>query len=155
MLKNIKNTNQTKLTELLMLKEVQSWIAIMDSFKVVYSKLEMTLNDEGISISRFQVMFFLYFEGNASANSLSKKLLVTRGNMSMLLKRMELDGLVSYISIDGKKRQLIKLTNIGINVFEDIFPRHIERVRALVAPLSKATLNELSKLKINAENKSY
>jgi DNA-binding MarR family transcriptional regulator len=124
----------------------------MGTFKSIYSKLETSLNNEGINISRFQVLFILYFENEANANTLSKKLLVTRGNISMLIKRMEGDGLIVFEPIFGKKRHNIKLSKKGKILFEDLFPRHIGRVKKLVNPLYNKSINELIGLKTHADN---
>ena len=140
-----------KLEKLLMDDEVDSWINIIDCFQTIFSKLEIGLADDGLNVTRFQVLFYLYFNGNLNANALSKKLLVTRGNMSQLLKRMEADGLISLETIAGKKSINLKITKVGRRQFEIVFPKHIKRVKALVTPLSESTLNEIKNLKKGAE----
>lgn len=132
--------------------EVVSWITIIDCFQTIFSKLEAGLADDGLNVTRFQVLFYLYFNGNLNANALSKKLLVTRGNMSQLLKRMEVDGLISLESTIGKKSINLKITKDGTKLFETIFPKHIKRVKSLIIPLSQSTLNEIQNLKENAEH---
>ena len=144
-----------KLEEYLKDDEVISWINIIDCFQTIFSKLETGLTDDGLNVSRFQVLFNLYFNGNLNANALSKKLLVTRGNMSQLLKRMESDELISLESITGKKSINLKLTKDGRRLFETIFPKHIKRVKTLIIPLSEATLSEIQNLKKNAERVNF
>lgn len=122
----------------------------MATFTTIYSKLELALGNENMSMTRFQVMLLLYFQGPLSPNSLAQKLLVTRGNISMLLKRMEIDDLITYKEIEGKKRPYVLLSRNGSKFFEKIFPKHISRVKSLVKPLSKATRIELLSLQENA-----
>ena len=122
----------------------------MGAFQSVYVRLEKGLADEGMSVSRFQVLFHLYFEGRHKASTLSRKLLVTRGNMSMFLKRMEADGLIRFDLPVGQKRPEVVLTGKGIRVFEDIFPRHGARVRSLVEPFAAQTRKELEATKRRA-----
>ena len=140
-----------KLEKYLKDSEVVSWINIIDCFQTIFSKLEAGLADDGLNVTRFQVLFYLYFNGNLNANALAKKLLVTRGNMSQLLKRMELDGLISLETVQGKKSINLKITKVGRRQFETIFPRHIKRVKALIIPLSESTLYEIQNLMKNAE----
>ena len=109
-------------------EEIKSWRLLMSTFQCVYRQLESALAKKNISISRFQILFFLYFEGNSNAITLSQKLLVTRSNMSMFLKRMEVDGLVDFVVPEGKKRPEIHLTIKGSRLFEEIFPQHAARV---------------------------
>ena len=140
-----------KLEKYLKDSEVVSWINIIDCFQTIFSKLEAGLADDGLNVTRFQVLFYLYFNGNLNANALAKRLLVTRGNMSQLLKRMELDGLISLETVTGKKSINLKITKVGRRQFETIFPRHIKRVKALIIPLSESTLYEIQNLMKNAE----
>lgn len=140
-----------KLEKYLKDSEVVSWINIIECFQTIFSKLEAGLADDGLNVTRFQVLFYLYFNGNLNANALAKRLLVTRGNMSQLLKRMELDGLISLETVTGKKSINLKITKFGRRQFEIIFPRHINRVKALIIPLSESTLSEIQNLKKSAE----
>jgi len=132
-----------KLDKLYLNKEVKTWKLLMETFSTIYSRLEVSLGNEGMSMTRFQVMLIIYFQGPISPNSLAQKLLVTRGNISMLLRRMENDELITYIEVDGKKRPSVLLSKNGAKLFEKIFPEHIARVKKLVKPLSKTSTDEL------------
>lgn len=124
--------------------EVKSWRALMSAFQSIYSKLEKALIAEDCTISRFQILLVLYFEGPLSAAEISRRLLVTRGNMSMFLKRLKNDGLIEE-SPDSKseKRALVCLTGAGISLFESVFPRHIERVMHLMPMLDPKMIETL------------
>lgn len=137
---------QEKLRTVLQQSDIQSWRLLMETFRTVYNRLEKTLTDEGASASRFQVLFYLYFEGPKRATELSRKLLVTRGNMTMFLRRMESDRLIKYQFEENQKRPVIHLTDKGIKFFEDLFPRHTDRVSTLVKPFSRQTRKDLEAL---------
>lgn len=134
------------LINLLNTPEVKSWRTLMVAFQSIYTVLEKELNSENVSVSRFQILFHLYFDGNHKATDLSKRLLVTRANMSMFLKRMESDGLIKFVFQDNQKRPEVAISNKGILFFESLFPRHIRRVKKLVKPFSSATLGELNNI---------
>lgn len=134
-LKNRKKIKQ--LQRLLEYPEVKSWRALMGAFTTILSKLEKGLLAEGCSVSRFQILFFLYFEGDLAAISIARKLVVTRGNITMFLRRMEADGLIKAVIPPGQKRPLFTLTAKGIKLFEKIFPPHIGRVRTTAPVLSE------------------
>ena len=137
---------QEKLKAVLQQSDIQSWRLLMETFRTVYNRLEKTLADEGASASRFQVLFYLYFEGPKRATELSRKLLVTRGNMTMFLRRMESDDLIKYEFEDNQKRPIVHLSDKGVRFFENLFPRHIRRVSALVKPFSQQTMKDLEAL---------
>ena len=131
------------LKSLLDIPEVKSWRALMTAFKVILSELEKNLTHEGCSVSRFQILFFLYFEGNLPAAEIARKLLVTRGNISMFLRRMEADLLIKKVIPPEQKRPLYTLTKNGTDFFEKLFPSHIKRVKQLAPRLDEKTIKLL------------
>lgn len=138
--------SKVKLKHIIDQAEIKSWRLLMSAFQSVYSQLEKGLANEGISVSRFQVLFYLYFEQRMKASELSRKLLVTRSNMSMFLRRMETDGLILFDIPSGQKRPEVMLTPKGIRFFEGIFPAHATRVESLVKPFSSQTIKDLEEL---------
>lgn len=124
--------------------EVKSWRALMMAFKAIFSQLEKGLMAEGCSVSRFQILFNLYFDGEMPAVEIARKLVVTRGNISTFLRRMESDGLIRKRIPKGQKRPLYSLTERGNGFFEAILPAHIGRVRRLAPKLSAETISLLT-----------
>jgi DNA-binding MarR family transcriptional regulator len=135
--------SKEKMKQLLELPEVRSWRALMGAFNTIFSELEKGLVSEDCSISRFQILLHLYFEGTLAAVDIARLLLVTRGNISMFLRRMEADGLVKKRAPAGQKRPLYSLTAEGQRFFERIFPSHIQRVRSLSPVLDQKTIELL------------
>lgn len=139
--------SKAKLVKWIEIDEIKSWRLLMSAFQCVYGQLEKGLADKGVSVSRFQVLFYLYFEGRTNASALSRKLLVTRSNMSMFLKRMESDGLIHFDIPMGQKRPEIELTVRGSRFFEDLFPAHAARVKAMVHSFAPQTIKDLEKIR--------
>ena len=142
---------QRNLKDLLEHPTVQSWRALMAAFKAIFTQLEKGLMAEGCSVSRFQILFYLYFEGDLPAVEVARKLLVTRGNITMFLRRMESDGLVKPVIPSGQKRPLFTLTKKGSSLFERILPPHIERVCKLAPTLDQNALRQLKAVKKSNE----
>ena len=144
--------SKPKLAALLQSPEVDSWRALMRAFQSIYQQLEKSLLVEDCSISRFQILFVLYMEGPLPAVKIARRLLVTRGNISTFIKRLHADELIMPIVIKPEqKRPFFQLTAKGRDLFESLFPRHIERVKKLMKPLSKEvlqTLDEISKTRL-------
>jgi len=115
----------------------------MSAFQAIFSELEKGLMAKGCSGSRFQILFYLYFEGDKPAVQIARKMLVTRGNISMFLRRMEADGLVRKKVAPVQKRPVYSLTAKGRVFFEGILPPHIERVREKAPKLDTRTIKLL------------
>ena len=135
------------LEKLLELPEVISWRALMDTKKAIFSVLESCFQKEGYTAARFQIMFYLYFEGPMSPTQLTKLNMFTKGNTSTFIKRMVADGLIEPIPGNTSNRPFYDLTKKGRAAFEDLFPRHIKRVQKLMLPLDEKTLKQLSSIR--------
>ena len=120
----------------------------MYAFQSVYRQLEKALLQEGSSIPRFQILFYLYFEGECSQIYISKKLFVTRGNISMFFKRLLAEKLIiiSEKTIDDKRHNY-RLTNKGKLYFEKLFPKHIKRVKKFMPILKSDVVKILKSIK--------
>ncbi len=133
--------------ELLEDPHVQSWRAIMGAFQSVLAELEKGLMSDGLHVSRFQIQFYLYFEPPLSAADIARRLLVTRGNISTFLKRLEKDKqIVVCPSSPSMQRPLYRLSSDAERQFEKVFPDHIKRVKKLVPALPKNVVQSLQKL---------
>lgn len=146
----IRETQRVKKKEfeaLLKRSEVESWRTLMGAFQKIYRTLEQELLKDNCSISRFQILLLIYFNGPMSASDIAQRLCVTRGNISTFLRRLEADKL-SRSTPTGERggRALIELTEKGVKLFEDIFPDHIERVTKLMPQLAPVFLGTLQKI---------
>lgn len=137
-----------EIVSLLDQENLQGWRLLMGAFEGVYQGLEKSLIKDGISYSRFQILFLLYTEDYMAPVDLARKLLVTRANISTFLKRMSHDELIMECpQSKSSKRPCFRLAPKGIKLFEGIFPKHVERISSLMIPFSSKTLADLQKLK--------
>jgi len=127
--------------------QVKTWRSVMSAFQGTLNRLEAGLKEDGFHVSRFQILFYLYFEGPLAAVDLSRKLLVTRGNISTFLKRLESDGQIEVCpSSPSPKRPFYMLSENAVSEFEKVFPKHVKRIQKFVPIFSPAILKQLSKL---------
>lgn len=119
----------------------------MTAFQSIFVELEKGLKKDGFHVSRFQILFFLYFGGPLSAADLARHLLVTRGNISMFLKRLERDRQIRVCpSSPSMRRPVYRLTKRAETIFETIFPKHIARVQKLAPALPPSMTKALLRL---------
>lgn len=145
--KSHEDLERLKLQTLFELPEVESWRTLMAAFQSVYRELEHALLQEECSISRFQILLILHFFGPITASEIAKRLCVTRGNISMFLKRLKADGLVETVDAGrDSKRPLLRLTNGGSELFRSLFPGHIRRICKLVPVFSPEMLEVLRRV---------
>lgn len=118
--------------ESLQLPQIKFWRALMACHELFYKHFEFNLQSKGLSYSRFQILFYIYFNPKSSAVFLAEKMNVTRGNMSMFLKRLIEDQLIVEEFSLGKKRCTYKLSKSGITLFEKSLDVHLNEVITIV-----------------------
>ena len=135
--------------EFLSNESVITWRAVMDAYRSVCAYLESALHENGYSCSRFQIFFLLYFKGPRSAAELAREQFVTRGNISMFLRRLVNEDLIEDFPAPGsQKRKLFRLTKKGRKEFELYFPKHVKRVESVVPTADSKSMKLLEELSV-------
>jgi DNA-binding MarR family transcriptional regulator len=105
----------------------------------VFSKLEHTahahLRCAGLSVAQFDVLAQVGAREGCTQQELADALLVTKGNVTQLLDRMEDAGLLTRRQEGRAKR--VCLTEAGRRLRERIVPEHEAVMAGLFAPLSE------------------
>lgn len=107
--------------------ETRFWLQVLDINKLIYGDLNAALSENfGLSVAKFDVLAQLYRQPEGvSMGDLSKHLRVSNGNVSGLITRLRLDGLVTrQVTKTDRRSFLASLTDKGRNIFEDANALH-------------------------------
>ena len=100
-----------------------------------------------LTSSQFGVLEALYHLGPLCQGELSRKLLTSTGNMTLVLDNLEKGGLVRRIrSAEDRRMVSIELTSKGQLMIEEIFPRHVQAVLSEMEVLTDEEQKELGRL---------
>ncbi len=128
--------------------KVKTWNSLLQTYRALYSHLEGQLLQQGASLSRFQILHTLYFEGPHAPVALARRMHVSRANITNFLRRLLDDGLIEPCVESGSvKRPYYKLSETGRNYFEQIFPSHIEDIEKVMEVLPDNVLETLETMK--------
>lgn len=111
-------------------------------FNRFYTRV-LGLLDEGLahtsySLTEARVLFEIAQADRTDVADLRKRLDVDAGYLSRILARFEADGLVARErSTTDARRQVIRLTSSGDEVFQDLDARSADQVHTLLAPVSE------------------
>jgi DNA-binding MarR family transcriptional regulator len=138
-------TNRKKLEKLLDDPKVESWRLALNTVEELYDQFDKKLNEVNCNMSRFEMLFFIYFKGPLSAIQLAGQMRVSRGNISAFLKRLKVDGLIEACKISSTvSRPKFVLSDKGEKYFDEIFRLHIKQIKSVVRPLSESSKTELN-----------
>ncbi|MBS4462453.1 MULTISPECIES: MarR family transcriptional regulator [unclassified Facklamia] len=101
----------------------------------------------GITRIQFSILDILYSIGDMAICDLKDKMLATSGNMTVVLKNMERDGLIVRQSAEKDKRKSVfHITDKGREIFEQVLPRHREELDDLFGIYTEEERKQLIQL---------
>ena len=108
---------------------LNAYINLMRAAESVSIRVHSYLGEMRITYSQFAVLEVLLHLGPLTQNQIAKKILKTKGNMTMILDNLEKRELVKRSRLISDRRvQNITLTATGSKFIKKIFPIHVERV---------------------------
>ncbi|HSR41979.1 MAG TPA: MarR family transcriptional regulator [Longimicrobiales bacterium] len=123
------------------------WIALARCYSTFSKAVAGKVSEYGLTTPQFGVLEALYHVGPLSLGELADKLLVTGGNVTYVMDRLEEQGLV-YRERSARDRRVVeaKLTADGRELIRDCFPGHASFVEELVAYLDPDEQEDLRRL---------
>jgi MarR family 2-MHQ and catechol resistance regulon transcriptional repressor len=113
------------------------WIALSRCHATYAKAIASKVQDYGLTTPQFGTLEALYHLGPLSLGDLADKLLVTGGNVTYVMDRLEDQGLVyRYRCPDDRRVIQAKLTPEGRALVAAVFPEHIDYVEHLSRHLS-------------------
>jgi MarR family 2-MHQ and catechol resistance regulon transcriptional repressor len=130
-------------------KALRLWINLARCYVTFSRAVACKVAEYDLTAPQFGVLEALYHLGPLSLGELAEKLLVTGGNVTYVMDRLESQGLVAR-ERSGDDRRVVRahLTNKGRATIEAVFPGHVDFVRSLVEgldPDDRDTLRSLLK----------
>lgn len=120
------------------------WISLARCYATFSRAVACKVAEYDLTAPQFGVLEALYHLGPLSLGELAEKLLVTGGNITYVMDRLESQGMVAR-ERSGNDRRVVKahLTTKGRATIEGVFPGHVDFVRSLVEELDLEEQQEL------------
>ena len=101
----------------------------------------------GLTEPQFAALECLGHLGPLKLGDLSRKMLVSSGNITCVIDNLEKNGLVVRSrSLDDKRATYVHLTPAGKKMFDEIFIRHAKFIQQAASVLSETEQNMLASL---------
>ncbi len=143
--------------------EVRTWLRMLACTNIIESRVRAALREKfDTTLPRFDLLAQLDaasvdFPRGLTMSELSRRLMVTNGNLTGLVDRLAREGLVTRVaSAPDRRAQIVSLTPAGRRALDSMTPDHAEWIREMFGGLSDAdrrTLDSLlGKLKRSAQS---
>lgn len=126
---------------------LNAYIKLVRASNSVVRKITPTIASSGLTMTQFGALDALHHLGPLCQRELADKLLVTPGNITMVVGNLEKRGLIVKLKNGRDKRYAtLHLTWRGTQVFEELFPRHLKDLGRVFRTLNDEDLQQLGEL---------
>jgi DNA-binding MarR family transcriptional regulator len=130
-------------------RRLKMWIRLLGVTRGAESHLREFLRlDHDTTLPRFDVLAALYRRRDGvTMSELSRMLLVSNGNATTVVDRLESDGYVRRTPSETDRRTVfVALTPPGVTLFERLADEHEREISRLFGGLSEADLDRLTEI---------
>ena len=128
-------------------REVMLWVRLAMTFNVLYHEIKTELSKEQLTVPQLDIISCLDRSKGLPLSELAERLLVTGGNITGIIDRLERDGYV-YRERDKKDRRIVRalLTEKGFDLYKSFLPRYKEVMRKINSVLTTEERQQLQRL---------
>lgn len=121
--------------------ELRTWLRLLACCNLIEKEIRTRLRDEvGITLPQFDLLAALDRAegGSLVMGELSRRLMVTNGNVTALVDRLVRDGLLErQVSPTDRRALVVRMTPRGRMVFEQVAPSHADWLADLMAGMNR------------------
>jgi len=111
---------------------LRAHIELSRAFLKIRAKEIAWLAQQGLTLTQFAILEALYHLGELSVGEITKVILSTPGNMTVVIKNLHTKGLIEvFPSPKDKRIKILRITSEGRAIIETIFPGHVEHLVSL------------------------
>ena len=128
-------------------RALKLWIALARCYSTYSKAVAAVVQEHGLTLPQFGALEALYHLGPLSLGDLADKLLVTGGNVTYVMDRLESQGLVARFRSDDDRRVVrAELTEKGSALVAEVFPEHARYIERLCRHLDPEEQEEVRRL---------
>ncbi len=124
---------------------VRAYVKLNRATRAVLAAVEGRVASAGLTLTQLGVLEAVLHKGPMTQRELGRKVLTSAGNMTDVLDKLAKRGLIDRVKRDGRSVS-VALTDTGLMLIRDLFPRHARDIQAAFAALEPAELAELDRL---------
>ncbi|MDO4793750.1 MAG: MarR family transcriptional regulator [Filifactor alocis] len=107
-------------------------ISVSRMRNLLFRDLDSIFSSNGLTTTQFAVLEVLYHKGNLCVGDIQRLILGTSGNVPLVIKNLEKEGLVLRKKSETDKRiSMIELTEKGLLLIKKVYPLQKQRLSEL------------------------
>ena len=115
---------------------VRLWLRLLSCTMVIEKRVRRRLGERfDTTLPRFDVLAALDRSGAMTMGALSQALLVSKGNITAVVRTLKADGLIELGPSSDRRASIVRLTSIGATQFDEMAEAHRGWIDAMFATL--------------------
>ena len=122
-------------------------IAVSRALRRIHAEPEALLRERGVTPAQFAVLELLLHKGEQTVGEIVERILMTPGNVTVVVRNLERSGLIVRRPDPGDRRiGRISLSDCGESLISELFPEHEKAISRSLAILSQAEKRTIVRL---------
>ncbi|OCL84147.1 MarR family winged helix-turn-helix transcriptional regulator [Arcobacter porcinus] len=125
-------------------KSMKTVVRLDRVFNRINNITENHLSKNNLTFNQFKVLEVLYHLGDLNTGSITKLTSSTPGNTTVVVKNLKRDGFIeSKKDLNDARASILSITKKGIEIIEEVFPKHAENLYNFMNILDDQELDTL------------
>ncbi|WP_340026304.1 MarR family transcriptional regulator [Paenibacillus sp. FSL K6-1096] len=123
-------------TELDQAASLKLFVVLSKAYKSLMDLAVKDMKKHGLASAEFMVLEVLYHRTRIPLQQIGEKILVTSGSITYNIDKLEKRGLLRRVPCEDDRRvTYAEITEAGRELFDDIFPQHVDFIHSLMGGL--------------------
>lgn len=133
------------------------FVVMTRAFQSIQNQTFKDIKSHGLNQTEFAVLELLYHKGEQPIQKIGKKILLASSSITYVVDQLEKKGFLQRKACPKDRRvTFAEITETGITLMDEIFPKHEVAMDQIFAGLNEAEkevmIKQLKKLGLHAEN---
>ena len=125
-------------------KSMKTVMRLLRVAHILKNKTELFLSKHNLTFNQFKVLEVLYHKGDLNISLITKLIMGTPGNTTVVIKNLSRDGLIeSKKDPNDNRSSILSITPKGTLIMQEIFPDHAKNLNEFLDVLDDDELNTL------------
>lgn len=134
-------------TELEQAASLKLFVVLSKAYKSLMDLAVKDMKKHGLASAEFMVLEVLYHRTRIPLQQIGEKILVTSGSITYNIDKLEKRGLLRRVPCEDDRRvTYAEITEAGRELFDDIFPQHVDFIHGLMGGLDSDEKNQATLL---------
>jgi len=119
-------------------RSMATWVQVVKTYNKIRAKELQYIGSFEITMNQFEVLEVLYHRGDLNIGSITKLIMSTPGNVTVVVRNLKRDGYIdSYPDPNDKRASILSITTQGKEIIEALFPQHAKNFESYFEALDE------------------